>query len=556
MKKIKEIFRFAVPFIKKQKKYLILLMIVAFLSSLISAVEPNIFGCIIDESGKENIDNIKLLIILLIFILLGQSFFTYIANRLQLKIGTSIEIDLKKKVFSSILNMPVEKFNRLEKGQLMNNISDDINMFSNLFTTRLLIIIDILSFFVILTILLNINMNLTLILLINAPIAMVLFKYYGKKVNLSELQLKINSDKLSTFTQEVFAGFSIIKSNLREKVFTNEYHKKNTTLYETGIKKHMYNYIADFYSQTSNNITYIILIIFGIIYIKNGSLSIGELVAFSTYSTKLTSLILDLIKINTEIEEAVVSVERIKNIQSVLTQANEKISNGTCEKMSIDQINLINFSYGYLNNNDIIENINLQFDKGHIYYLIGKNGSGKSTLINILSGLYTNYTGDFNINKNYNFRNINQKEYREKIGYISQRTEMFSGTILDNITLFNCDITKERVIKVCKTVGIHDDIMNLEMGYNTFYGAEGISLSGGQIQKIGIARALLKNADVYLCDEIYASLDKESVQNIKNVILQLSKKHIVIVIDHINDNFLSENLVKIFVNDKLTLYKC
>ena len=91
MKKIKEIFRFAVPFIKKQKKYLILLMIVAFLSSLISAVEPNIFGCIIDESGKENIDNIKLLIILLIFILLGQSFFTYIANRLQLKIGTSIE---------------------------------------------------------------------------------------------------------------------------------------------------------------------------------------------------------------------------------------------------------------------------------------------------------------------------------------------------------------------------------------------------------------------------------------------------------------------------------
>lgn len=76
--------------------------------------------------------------------------------------------------------MPVEKFNRLEKGQLMNNISDDINMFSNLFTTRLLIIIDILSFFVILTILLNINMNLTLILLINAPIAMVLFKYYGK----------------------------------------------------------------------------------------------------------------------------------------------------------------------------------------------------------------------------------------------------------------------------------------------------------------------------------------------------------------------------------------
>ncbi len=113
-------------------------MIVAFLSSLISAVEPNIFGCIIDESGKENIDNIKLLIILLIFILLGQSFFTYIANRLQLKIGTSIEIDLKKKVFSSILNMPVEKFNRLEKGQLMNNISDDINMFSNLFTNKII----------------------------------------------------------------------------------------------------------------------------------------------------------------------------------------------------------------------------------------------------------------------------------------------------------------------------------------------------------------------------------------------------------------------------------
>ena len=304
MKSIKEILMFAKTFFLQQKKKIILLLVIAFSTSILSTIQPNIFGKIIDQAVLGNKQELLVLIITLALVLIITTLLSFVSNKLQLKIGSNIEIELKKNVFNSILHLPVEKFSKLEKGQLMNNISEDINVFSNLFTTRFLIMIDFLSLFIMLFILMNINLFLTLILLINLPVSILLFNYYGKKINQSENQLKCFSDKLSTYIQEVFNGFSIIKTNTSESQFLNVYHKKNQNLYEFGIEKNTYSYLADFFSQQCNNILYIIVIGVGIILIGRGNMTIGELVAFSTYSSRLTVMLLNLTKINTEIEES------------------------------------------------------------------------------------------------------------------------------------------------------------------------------------------------------------------------------------------------------------
>ena len=552
MKSIKEILMFAKTFFLQQKKKIILLLVIAFSTSILSTIQPNIFGKIIDQAVLGNKQELLVLIITLALVLIITTLLSFVSNKLQLKIGSNIEIELKKNVFNSILHLPVEKFSKLEKGQLMNNISEDINVFSNLFTTRFLIMIDFLSLFIMLFILMNINLFLTLILLINLPVSILLFNYYGKKINQSENQLKCFSDKLSTYIQEVFNGFSIIKTNTSESQFLNVYHKKNQNLYEFGIEKNTYSYLADFFSQQCNNILYIIVIGVGIILIGRGNMTIGELVAFSTYSSRLTVMLLNLTKINTEIEEVIVSVNRIKDIQNTLLTINETSHNKIKLSEKIEEIKLCDFSYKYLDDQYILKNINLNMKKNRIYYLIGKNGSGKSTILNVLSGLYFDYEGKFIINNRFDFNQIDPQFYRVKIGYIPQRTEMFSGTVLENITLYN-DIPFEKVIQKCKEAGIHDDIMKLTNGYNTDYGAFGVKFSGGQIQKIGIVRAMLKEADIYVCDEISAFLDKESIQHIEKLLYMLSKKHIVIVIDHNEKDFLNKTFIEYKINNDISL---
>lgn len=552
MHNIKKIVEFAYPFFKKEKYNIVVFLLLAMIASLLTSVQPILFGLVIDNIVPGNEKKLFELLIGLACLLFFVNVFAYISSRLQVLIGTNIEVSLKKNVFSSLLKLPVETFNKIEKGQMINNIDNDVNTFSNLLTSRFMIIVDIVSVFVMMTILLNINVVLTLLLVISLPISVFIFSYFGKKINKEVQHLKDFSDKLLTYIQEIFIAFPIMKIFNKENTFLQTYHSKNLELYDVAIKKSNLNYTARIFSQLTDNFLYFLVIIVGVYFIFKGQLSVGSLVAFSSYSVSLTATLLSLTRINTEIEEVVVSVDRINDIQNILSNNNEST---IIKKESINMImniELKNISYSF-DNKTIFSSICCELKRNHLYYLQGKNGSGKTTLLNLISGIFFNYNGDIIINNDLDLRTINLIDFRNSLAYIPQKTDMFTGSIYDNLTMFDEKISKKIVIEKCKSVGLHNDIMHLPNKYETIYGSQGVLLSGGQMQKIGIVRAIIKEHSVYLCDEIYSSLDNDSANMVRNLFFELSKKAIVICIDH---NFEGqEHYKKIKLNNELHLFE-
>ena len=198
----------------------------------------------------------------------------------------------------------------------------------------------------------------------------------------------------------------------------------------------------------------------------------------------------------------------------------------------IDSLKFENVSFSYLNKKSLIKCINFSLEKGDIFYICGESGSGKSTIVNLVCGLLTQTSGKIKLN-NYSLDNFNTSNFLSKISYVSQDNFLFNDSIFNNLSLGKNNVDKNWIIKCSKLAGAHKFIKNLPHGYQTIVGERGLGLSGGQIQRICIARAFIRNGDLMIFDEATSALDKKNEQEIFDVFKQLAKSgKIIIVISH------------------------
>ena len=224
---------------------------------------------------------------------------------------------------------------------------------------------------------------------------------------------------------------------------------------------------------------------------------------------------------------------------------------GIEEIQNIQQITLdnIRFSYGRDSNFNLY-NINLLFKRGEVSAIVGRTGSGKSTLIHLLMGFYQTFSGNIYINHT-NLKKLNLDTFRKKIGLVSQDIFLFNSTIKENITLFDDEVSDEKVINVAQMAQLHQDIQTFSKGYETIVGDRGIKLSGGQAQRVAIARAILYQPDILIFDEATSALDTLTEREIYNVIHQLSKKCIVIIIAHRLSTIKNANQIVVLDSGKI-----
>lgn len=265
--------------------------------------------------------------------------------------------------------------------------------------------------------------------------------------------------------------------------------------------------------------------------IINGQMSIGNMVAFNSYLSTLLEACNKILELNLDKQKVNISYERMQELENWEKEETGRNDQGAFLKIGkIEKIELQNvcFSYG---NKQVLQGLDLCFNGSGLYTIIGENGCGKSTVLRLLERLYDCAEGDILINQR-KIEEYSLFSLRSNLAYMAKEPFFARDTILNNLRLGTSGVVEDEVIKACKMVGIHDDIIGLPEKYNTIMEPQGRNFSSGQKQKLGFARMLLQKAQVYLLDEVTSDLDDISRERIWNIILGLAEEHIVINVTH------------------------
>ncbi|PAE18231.1 hypothetical protein CHH80_22820 [Bacillus sp. 7504-2] len=523
-------------FIRPHKLLLSIAFVFMFLSMCITTIQPLLFGQVIDAISYNNFNLIIQTISMLVVLFAVNLILKILKQKYLILVASKLEIELKQSMMKSILRLEYIDFKNIQHGELVNKLQNDVRTFSNVITQKISIIVDILAVIIIGIILFNINWKLALIPLIIFPVSLFIFSFYGKKIKNQEKIMKLNVDNFLTYLNENLLSFKLIRVYNYASKSLLKFKQLNRKIYETGINKLYLNITASSINEITNFFGYIAILVIGVLQIFLGKLTLGGLVAFNSYTTIFTNSLLKLSQLNAEIQEVLVSVQRIVDLldkletKSLNSSVNNTVLVNDQIKLTGVELKDVSFKFPY-RTEQILNKVNLQFEPCSITTLIGPSGSGKSTILQLISGLYKEFEGEILIGKK-DIRHIESKTLLDKICYISQEHNLFSDTIKENLLIGDPNASNKKISEICKKVNLEDTILSLEMGYETKIGYQGVQFSIGQQQRLSLARGLLKDADIYLFDEITASLDQENENIILEVIKELSFSKTIILVSH------------------------
>lgn len=364
------------------------------------------------------------------------------------------------------------------------------------------------------------------------------------KQNLTLEQISLSSRNMfidfMNVINEITTNIKNIIGTGAKKYLKRKYNVSMQTEFEIARKQTMFELkIASAFSLFSSFITCAILMIGGFFVIK-GELTIGLLLSFSQYSSVFLNPVIELLNIPTELSSQYSS---IKNVSDILEYMNDNGLNKNLTIKNIRKIQLNNISFSY-KDKKILNNLSFEFKTGNIYYIIGESGVGKSTLARLISGQLQPLSGQINYNE-YSINQMSVEELTNYMAWVSQDTILFHDTILNNIVLDET-IDMKRVREVCQACQILKYIDNLSHGFDTMLAEQGNNFSGGQKNRICLARAIYKNKPIIILDEVTSGVDK-----IKKGLKGYFTNKIVIIITHSKQFILDPNSIYRLINGNL-----
>ncbi len=470
--------------------------------------------------------------LILVFLALLKGVFTYFMRQTLIVMSRHIEFDQKNDIYNHYQKLDIAFYKQHSTGDLMNRISEDVSkvrMFTGpaiMYTVNLVTLISLSIWFM-----LKESPLLTLYTLAPLPIlAIIIFKVNTIINKKSETQ----QEKLSQLTsnaQESYSGIRVIKSYVQEnalvKVFTNNSNAyKDSAISLAKTEAWYFPSIALLIGLS----TLVTIMIGGIYHIYYRSIDAGTITQFVMYVSMLSFPVSSIGWVASIIQKASASQKRIDDFLQLQPSINDNGFINFPEK--INKIKFENLGFTYADTNIIaLKNIDFTIEKNEKIAIIGKTGCGKTTLAQLLLRMYNANTGSISINEN-NINKLKLQELREKISYVPQEVFLFSDTISNNIA-FGVDATTETAIKNASiAANIYNEIEGFKEGMETIVGERGVTLSGGQKQRISIARALLKNSDVYIFDDCLSAVDVQTETTILNNMQEFLLQKTAIFITH------------------------
>ncbi len=523
-------FKRAFSFVKPYKGGIIICIVAAFANTTIDLALVYFLKQIIDITFKSTSGSLSYLILIEVCVVISGVLVKYLVKYLVMRFSTYVVRDIKDQSFQHILMMPVPHVENKHSGDMVSRLTTDLsivknfleNDFFNLIYYPLLIISTFVYMF-------TINWKLLLFSTIITPFAIGLTGVLSIPIKKYTQRLQQYLGEANAYVQDSVAGVSIIKAYNLKKVLNEKYKVILDKCLESGLD------IGKRWSMMAPLAVILRLAPFLLCILFGGYMTVQKVMTVGSLSAFLQLL-------NYLLQPLTMLPGLINNTRQVLATAGHmfEILDEPCERddgevFSLEEdrtmIEFNSVTFGYEENERILDQINFKIERGKTTALVGFSGSGKSTVFKLICGFYKPWEGAVKLGKN-ELCKWNLKSARENIAYVFQDSFLFPSSVADNISFGNLNASREEIIEAAKVANIHDFIMSLPDNYDTFVGESGGRLSGGQRQRIAIARAVIKKASILLMDEPTSALDMESEALIQQSIEKLSGERTILVIAH------------------------
>ena len=454
---------------------------------------------------------------------LGCSFVDYTGIRLI--------VDVRQKVFKHLQSLSLRFYEAYRTGKLISNVISDVTLLNMLMRIISALGEQIFQLFLIIFVLLFLNWQMALIVLISLPLHFLNFYFSRKIMRADNMVLQEKMSEISANLSETITGAKVVKSFAKEQAECHRFFRNLRPTVSMMMKLTFDGIRMWSVFDMLAVITYLVTIGVGIIFVQNGSITIGEFVAFYTYVGMMIGPIQALSGNVATLAQGMVGASRIVKLLNTIPEIKEcahPLHPGHLD----GNIEFRNVSFSY-NDDDrlIVDNFSLKIKPGEKVALVGSSGSGKSTLSNLLLRFYDVCSGAILVD-GYDIRQLGFESYRSNIGVVLQEPFLFSGSIRDNIAYAKEDASMEEIEHAAKMANIADFIKTLPDGYDTVIGENGATLSGGQKQRLAIARAVLKNPSILILDEATSALDTVSEHVVQEALDRLMADKTTLIIAH------------------------
>ena len=534
-------------------KYVLKILLAAFFSVLV-AISTSATAWLLDPAIEKLFLNKDRTLIFLIPFAIILAFSTkgialYQAKIIMIQISEEVKKMLQIDMLKSFINADTQIIESRHTGKYISNLSFDVDQITRMLAEAFLSIFkDGLTLIGLLSVMFFQNWKLSLIAIIMIPLATIIARKLGRRMGKVATEAQEKSGNLNRYFVDLFKNHKIIKIFQRENFENQRSEEYVNALKDKSIK------IRSVYLRSTPIMEVLTGFMIALLIFYSGKLIIDEELNINNFFSFLAAMMLayqpvkSLTKVNIAISQGLSAAKRIIPIIDIKNEINKnessddvKIKDGT---ITFDNIN---FSYNSNPEKIVLKNISLKINGGKMTALVGQSGSGKSTLLNMIPRIYNPISGSIKID-NQDLTGINLMSLRKQISIVDQNTTLFDDTVFNNIKYAQPDSSNEEIMQAAKLSMSEEFINNLENGFETKIGENGVKLSGGEKQRLSIARAFLKKSKIILLDEATSSLDSDTEEKIQKAIEELIHDKTTIVIAHRLSTVL--NSEKIYVMEK------
>ena len=446
--------------------------------------------------------------------------------------GAKIEYDMRNEIFNHYQKLSFSFFDNQKVGQLLSRATTDLFEISELLhhgpEDILISVIKFIGSFIILS---GISMRLTLIAYASIPLLLIYAYIFNKKMKRAFKRNRANIANINTQIEDNLSGIRVVKSFANERIELEKFKVGNGEFLKS--KRNSYLYMGSYHSGINalTTMVTITVLVFGSLLLANKSIDVPILVTFLLYINNFTEPVKKLVNFTEQFQNGYTGYERYLEIIEVEPDIADKAGAVSMKDVKGDVVfEDVTFKYDEMTK-EVLTHVNLDVSAGKYVALVGNSGAGKTTLCSLIPRFYDVTSGRILID-GVDIRDIKIKELRKNIGIVQQDVYLFAGNVMDNIRYGRPDATDEEVIWAAKQANAHEFIMGLPDGYYSDIGQRGVKVSGGQKQRLSIARVFLKNPPILIFDEATSALDNESEKIVQESLEKLAKNRTTFVIAH------------------------